>query len=280
MVSSLQILCALRTDVRYTHDNSRPKHLGKSSCLCFLAGGRKSYAKKQSAGGSYPRCNDRFGSSGLGAPEQIKITGIPELNNDHVLANDHESIFLSVNQDWHVYQVAIASGVAERITANRPNKMQFLHRVNSRSTEIEYVELDGKAEDIFSSGRIHIQNIQTGEDRSLVHGSGSEDDCQFSDDDNWVYFNSEHFSTALGAAQIVRAKVDGTEFEQLTFDNRVNWFPHTSSDGKLWVYLSYPPETVGHPADLDVEIKLVREGAWQIAESTQTIRWSGNNHRQ
>jgi hypothetical protein len=42
---------------------------------------------------------------------------------------------------------------------------------------------------------------------------------------------------------------DGTGVEQLTFDERVNWFPHLSAAGDRMVYISFPPGTLGHPAN-------------------------------
>jgi len=50
---------------------------------------------------------------------------------------------------------------------------------------------------------------------------------------------------------------DGSDVEQLTTDERVNWFPHVSPDGSSVVYVSFPPGTLGHPADLDVIIRLL-----------------------
>ena len=35
---------------------------------------------------------------------------------------------------------------------------------------------------------------------------------------------------AEGHAQIARLRPDGTQLQQLTFDERVNWFPHISPD--------------------------------------------------
>jgi Tol biopolymer transport system component len=50
---------------------------------------------------------------------------------------------------------------------------------------------------------------------------------------------------------------DGGGREQLTFDERVNWFPHLSPDGASFVYISYEPGTVTHPADLPVELRML-----------------------
>jgi Tol biopolymer transport system component len=50
---------------------------------------------------------------------------------------------------------------------------------------------------------------------------------------------------------------DGTGIEQLTDDERVNWFPHLSPDGKRAVYISYPEGTLGHPPDKEVILRMM-----------------------
>ena len=50
---------------------------------------------------------------------------------------------------------------------------------------------------------------------------------------------------------------DGSEVQQLTHDERVNWFPHCSPDGQHIAYLSYPPGTEGHPPDRAVELRIM-----------------------
>jgi TolB protein len=49
--------------------------------------------------------------------------------------------------------------------------------------------------------------------------------------------------------------LDGSAVTQLTFDERVNWFPHPSPDGERIVYISFPPGTLGHPANKDVILR-------------------------
>jgi Tol biopolymer transport system component len=207
----------------------------------------------------------RLPSDGRSEPIEIKIIGVPELNNDHVLSPDHKWVYVSAFDDWHIYKAPISGGQATRVTKERENAMHFLHGINSDESQLAYVHLQLNAEDIFTSGRIHLQDIKTGEDRVLVNGDGPEDGSEFSVDGEWIYFNSEHFTP--GTAQICRARLDGTDFERLTSDQFVNWFPHQSPDGKQWVYLSYPAGTGGHPADLPVEIKLVKNENWLEPDS-------------
>ena len=59
--------------------------------------------------------------------------------------------------------------------------------------------------------------------------------------------------------QIWRMKPDGTAREQLTFDERHNWFPHISPDGKWMIYISFPPdiEPNGHPSYKKVTLNLM-----------------------
>jgi Tol biopolymer transport system component len=54
-----------------------------------------------------------------------------------------------------------------------------------------------------------------------------------------------------------RIRPDGTDLQRMTDDDRVNWFPHPSPDGENVVYLAYPPGTAGHPAGLEVSLRLM-----------------------
>jgi TolB protein len=50
---------------------------------------------------------------------------------------------------------------------------------------------------------------------------------------------------------------DGSELGCLTDDERVNWFPHPSPDGRHLLFISFPPGTEGHPADREVILRLM-----------------------
>ena len=42
----------------------------------------------------------------------------------------------------------------------------------------------------------------------------------------------------------------------------VDWFPHVSPDGRFASYIAFPAGTLGHPADVDVEVRLVSTDDW------------------
>jgi len=84
------------------------------------------------------------------------------------------------------------------------------------------------------------------------------DGPEYSPDGQWIYFNAERAATIPGHAQCFRMRPDGSGIEQLTFDDRVNWFPHVSPDGRSVVFISYPAGTTGHPPNKDVILRLMR----------------------
>jgi Tol biopolymer transport system component len=57
--------------------------------------------------------------------------------------------------------------------------------------------------------------------------------------------------------QIWRMKPDGSDQEQVTFDDSNNWFPHLSPDGQQMVFIAYEKGVTGHPPDKDVELRLM-----------------------
>jgi len=57
--------------------------------------------------------------------------------------------------------------------------------------------------------------------------------------------------------QIWRMRADGSEQEQVTFDEEHDWFPHISPNGKWMVFLTYDKSVSGHPENKDVMLRLM-----------------------
>jgi Tol biopolymer transport system component len=59
--------------------------------------------------------------------------------------------------------------------------------------------------------------------------------------------------------QIWRMKPDGSDKEQLTFDQYHNWFPHISPDGKWMVFISFPGDINPdeHPSYKNVMLRVM-----------------------
>jgi dipeptidyl aminopeptidase/acylaminoacyl peptidase len=203
-------------------------------------------------------------ADGSQAPRRIPLDGVPELNNDHVPAPDGETIYLSAN-DWHIYRASLRGGAVHRVTS--ADRMHFLHGVSPDGATLAYVGID-RAD--WTTASLWTIGVDGERDTRLTAAGGTDDGPEYSPDGEWIYFNTERFS---GKADIARIRPDGTEAQQLTFDDRVNWFPHFAPDGSRAVYLSYPPGTTGHPADRSVELRLVEADAWPSPRTI--VRLSG-----
>jgi TolB protein len=194
----------------------------------------------------------------------IALTGVPPLNNDHVLDPDGTHIFVSTYDDWHIYRAPLAGGAAMRITGeSTPDGMlHFLHGVSPDGRQLAFV---GVRADFTETGfRFRSAEICTlGTDGKnfdqITSGGVPADGPEYSPDGKWLYFNTEAFS---GHAQVARMRPDGSCVERLSQASTVDWFPHLSPDGKTAVYLAYPPGTSGHPENRWVELKVVRDGDW------------------
>ena len=203
------------------------------------------------------------------APRRLEIAGVPTLNNDHVLAPGGESIYISAN-DWQIYRAPIEGGDAERITDPDDAWLHFLHGVSPDGRRLAYTAITVADGPRLVTADIRTMSVDGADDIPLTDGQIA-DGPEYSPDGDWIYFNTEQFSDRPGHAQLAHMRIDGSELEQLTFDDRVNWFPHLSPDGESIVYLSFPPGTEGHPADLPVELKLVRHGRWDQARAVATL---------
>ncbi|MFF2314780.1 TolB family protein [Arthrobacter sp. NPDC058097] len=194
---------------------------------------------------------------------QVPLTGIPDLNNDHVLDPDGEHIFLSAN-DGHIYRAALAGGEATRITRDA-DSFHFLHGVSPDGQELAYVSIE--AGDFTQPGRL-MTIPASGGASSPISVDGHCDGPEYSPDNEWLYFNTEAFTSQPGRAQLARVRaaggsgVNNNDAEQLLESDSVDWFPHLSPNGRLASYIRFPSGTQGHPADLPVDVVLVSTDDW------------------
>ncbi|MFB9715777.1 TolB family protein [Arthrobacter methylotrophus] len=194
-----------------------------------------------------------------GTIEKLAITGIPDLNNDHVLAPDGSAIYLSAN-DGHIYRAAVDGGEAERLTVE-DRSVHFLHGVSPDGRTLAYVGIE--AGDFTQPGRLMTIPASGGPSTLVDTGPGHCDGPEFSPDGEWLYFNTEAFTDLPGHAQLARVRAgNGSTAERLLRSDTVDWFPHLSPDGRLASYIRFPGGTAGHPADLPVDVVLVSTDDW------------------
>lgn len=217
--------------------------------------------------------------------KQVRIDDLPSINNDHVLDAERDLIYLSAN-DGHIDVAPIQGGGARRVTRDS-SRYHFLHGVSSDGQTLAFVELPRGEPSV--PGRLALISSAGGETRYPEAGSRHLDGPEYSPDGSWLYFNTEEFTQRPGHAQLARMPAEGGRMERLVESESVDWFPHLSPDGELASYVSFPPGTLGHPPDLDVEVRVVRTTNWwdtvwrfPLFGGQGTINvnsWSPDSHR-
>lgn len=197
-------------------------------------------------------------------PQRIPFEGLPDVNNDHVLSPDGEHVYLSA-MDRHIYRGALSGGPVERVSPD-DGRWHFLHGVSPDDRRLAYVEISssdepGRLAVVAADGRVEHVDV----------GAGHLDGPEWSPDGAWLYLNTEAFTDDPGHAQLARVPDGGGQVQRLHTSDRVDWFPHLSPDGRLASYLSFPAGTLGHPADLDVAVKVVATDDWATPLQTYSL---------
>lgn len=186
----------------------------------------------------------------------IEFDGVPDLNNDHVLDPDGEHVFLSA-MDGHIYHAPLTGGAVTRVSPE-DGLWHFLHGVSPDGKRLAYVEIAESGQ----PGTLVITSVSGGPVSRINTGGGHMDGPEWSPDGDWIYFNTESFTSTPGHAQLARIPDVGGPVEKLVISETVDWFPHLSPDGRSAAYISFPLGTIGHPGDLDVEVKVISTDNW------------------
>jgi len=168
-------------------------------------------------------------------------------NNDHGISPDGNRLVISDSTDTGqscILVLPITGGAPRRVTEQVPS---WWHGWSPDGSTLAYV---GRREGNFG---IYTIGVDGGAEQHLISGGGHYDGPDYSTDGAWIWFNSDRG----GSMDLWRVPVTGGVAEQMTADDRVNWFPHPAPDGRSVLYLSYQPGTEGHPRDRDVELRLL-----------------------
>ncbi len=196
-----------------------------------------------------------FNSKGLiykipvngGIPEKI-YTGIANnCNNDHVISADGKTLVVSHNTKEKgsiIYTLPFTGGEAKQVTPKGPS---YLHGISPDGKTLSYCAQRNNEYDIYTI------SINGGEETKLTNTVGLDDGPEYSSDGRYIYFNS----VRTGLMQCYRMKPDGSDQEQLTFDDYHNWFPHPSPNLKWALILTYEKDVIGHPANKNVKLRLI-----------------------
>ncbi len=190
-----------------------------------------------------------------GENKTLLNTGIADRNNnDHGISFNGKLLAISHHRDGlkgggsSVYVLPISGGEPRLITELTPS---YWHGWAPNNRDVVYVaQREGSHYDIYK------KSIKGGEEIKLTNYQGSHaDGPEYSPDGKYIYYNA----SPTGTMQIWRMKPDGTNKEQVTFDEYNDWFPHISPDGKWMVIISFPTHInpTSHPSFKRVMLRLM-----------------------
>jgi Tol biopolymer transport system component len=189
-----------------------------------------------------------------GQPEKLNTGTANRLNNDHGISFDGKLLAISHSRQGMqgggstVYILPLEGGEPKMITDRTPS---YFHGWASNNREVYYV-----AQRDTSIYNVYKCDINGGKEVQLTFNKSNHvDGPEGSPDGKYIYFNG----SMTGTMQLWRMKPDGSDQEQLTFDDENNWFPHISPDNKWIAYISFPnnipPDS--HPAYKRVSLKIM-----------------------
>jgi Tol biopolymer transport system component len=201
----------------------------------------------------------------LDAPALHEIdTGFAQAcNNDHGISPDGTRLVISdssMTAESCIYMVPIHGGNPVRVTDHTPS---YWHGWSPDGAALAYAAKRGAAFGLFTCP------VAGGPETCVIDRFDHIDGPDYTPDGAWIWFNGE----CDGHVNLWRIRPDGTALEQMTDDDAVNWFPHPSPDGANLVYLAYPPGTKGHPAGLDVSLRMIPASGGEPRELVRL--WGG-----
>ena len=173
-----------------------------------------------------------------GDPVKLNTGFADRNNNDHVVSFDGKQLGISHHRTGlkgggsTVYVLPLSGGTPRMVTEETPS---YLHGWSPDGKFVTYVaNREGEQYNIYKKPVAGGPEVRLTNNEGTFHVDGPE----YSPDGKYIYFNS----TKSGTMQIWRMKPDGSNPEQLTFDQYNSWFPHISPDGKWIVFISYVDE--------------------------------------
>jgi TolB protein len=190
-----------------------------------------------------------------GTVEKLNTGSISRNNNDHVISFDGKMLGISSHREGlpgggsTVYTLPLTGGEPRLVTENTPS---YLHGWNPDGKEIVIVAQRNGSK-IYQLYKVSLKDNK--ETALTSNTMGHVDGPEYAPDGKYIYYNAN----ASGTMQIWRMKPDGSDKEQLTFDEYNSWFPHISPNGKWMVFISFPSDIDpnSHPSYKRVMLRLM-----------------------
>ncbi len=206
-----------------------------------------------------------------GNPEKLNTGFANRNNNDHGISFNGKMLAISHHREGlreggsTIYVLPLKGGEPKLVTEETPS---YWHGWAPNNKEVVFVAKRGEN----PTFNLYKANINTGKETQLTFNNSTHvDGPEYSPDGKYIYYNGSQ----SGTMQLWRMKPNGSDKEQLTFDQYNNWFPHISPDGNWIAYLAFtePINPDAHPSYKRVELKLIPLKNGDIAGTPKTIAY-------
>jgi len=184
---------------------------------------------------------------------QINTGSLDQLMDDHGISPDGKWLALTRTEanraektfKFTIYLVPASGGEPKKISAS---DVSFWHGWSPDGKTLAYCGGD------FSNLDVYTIPVEGGTPKRLTETPGLDDGPDYSRDGKYIYFHSYR----TGHMQIWRMHPDGSQPEQMTFDENANWFAHPSPNNKWIAYIAYTTDQKqNHPFGKDVKLRLM-----------------------
>ena len=185
----------------------------------------------------------------------INTGSLDHLMDDHGISPDGKFLALTdfdssghtfQSYKFNIYTVPVTGGEPKKISSEA---LSFWHSWSPDGKTIAYC---GGPD--FNNLDVYTIPTNDGTPKRLTDAVGLDDGPDYSYDGKYIYFHSYRTQHM----QIWRMNTDGTQPEQMTFDENSNWFPHPSPDNKWVAYIAYTSdEKQNHPFGKNVKLRLM-----------------------
>lgn len=194
---------------------------------------------------------------------QLPTGTIQKCNNDHGYSFDGKTLYISSSDPSSgisgslIFKVESQGGQPIRLTNQGPS---YWHGISPDGKTMLYCAERSKNYDVYA------MDTQGGPEIRLTTEDGLDDGPEYTPNGKYIYFNSYR----SGKMQIWRMRPDGSQAEQMTFDDYSTWFAHIRPDGKEAVVISYiKDQKQSHPFGHQVKLRMLNLKSKKIEDLTE-----------
>jgi Tol biopolymer transport system component len=194
-------------------------------------------------------------------PERLKLPDGFSCNNDHGLSFDGKMLAFSASSPTargsQVY-LATADGADPKLMTH--TGINYFHGFSPDGKWLSFI--GQRPVNGVTKTEIYRVSADGSKEEKLTDTGGYDDGTDYSPDGKWIYFNSNRLGTTNDGWDIWRMPPDGAgpkdaKAERVTHDKWEDWFPHVSPNGKMILFLSFPPGTENHNGEDNVQLRMV-----------------------